>query len=86
MKESPFILHIDCDDAYGEETEDAIVALPKETFVVDGKLDKEIMKPGEVVPLEDEDGNEVIGVVVEVEDQVVHVDFNHPLGRPRPSF
>ena len=75
----PFILHIDCDDAYGEETEDAIVALPKETFVVDGKLDKEIMKPGEVVPLEDEDGNEVIGVVVEVEDQVVHVDFNHPL-------
>ena len=62
-----------------EETEDAIVALPKETFVVDGKLDKEIMKPGEVVPLEDEDGNEVIGVVVEVQDQVVHVDFNHPL-------
>ena len=54
----PFILHIDCDDAYGEETDDAIVALPKETFVVDGKLDKEIMKPGEVVPLEDEDGNE----------------------------
>ena len=41
------------------------------------------MKPGEVVPLEDEDGNEVIGVVVEVEDQVVHVDFNHPW-RPTP--
>ncbi len=75
----PFILHIHCDDAYGEETEDAIVALPKETFVVDGKLDTEIMKPGEVVPLEDEDGNQVIGVVVEVEDKVVHVDFNHPL-------
>ena len=75
----PFELLIACDDAYGDETEEAIVALPKETFMVDGKLDEEVMKPGEVVPLEDDEGNELIGVVVEVEAHAVHVDFNHPL-------
>ena len=75
----PFSFVIDCKDAYGDETEEAIVALPKETFMVDGKIDEEVMKPGEVVPLEDDEGNELIGVLVEVEDDVVHVDFNHPL-------
>ena len=75
----PFELLIACDDAYGDETDEAIVALPKETFMVDGTLDEEVMKPGEVVPLEDDEGNELIGVVVEVEANAVHVDFNHPL-------
>ena len=75
----PFSFVIACEDAYGDETEEAIVALPKETFMVDGKIDEEVMKPGEVVPLEDDEGNELIGVVVEVEGDVVHVDFNHPL-------
>ena len=75
----PFELMIACKDAYGEETEDAVLALPKETFKVDGKLDHEVMKPGEVVPLEDDEGQEIIGVVVEVDSDLVYVDFNHPL-------
>ena len=75
----PFSFVIACEDAYGDETEEASLALPKETFMVDGKIDEEVMKPGEVVPLEDDQGNELIGVVVEVEGDVVHVDFNHPL-------
>ena len=75
----PFEVLIACDDAYGKETEDAVLALPKETFKVDGKIDLEVMKPGEVVPMEDGEGQEIIGVVVEVEQDVVYVDFNHPL-------
>jgi FKBP-type peptidyl-prolyl cis-trans isomerase SlyD len=75
----PFELHIACDDAYGEETEEAIVPLPKDTFMVDGEIDEEVLQVGEVVPMEDEEGNELVGVVVEIEGDVVHVDFNHPL-------
>ena len=75
----PFSFSIACDQAYGEETEDAVVALPKSAFMVDGKLDEDVMKVGEVVPMADEDGDEIIGIVVEVEEDVVHVDFNHPL-------
>ena len=70
---------IACDDAYGDETDDAVVALPKSTFMVDGKLDEEVMQVGEVVPMSDDEGQEIVGVVVDVEAEFVHVDFNHPL-------
>ena len=75
----PFELLIACDDAYGDETDDAVVALPKSTFMVDGKLDEEVMQVGEVVPMSDDEGQEIVGVVVDVEAEFVHVDFNHPL-------
>lgn len=75
----PFELTIACDDAYGEETDEAVLSLPKETFMVDGKLDEEVMQAGEVVPLSDDEGNEIVGMVVEVKADAVRVDFNHPL-------
>ena len=75
----PFELTIACDDAYGEETDEAVLSLPKETFTVDGKLDEEVMQAGEVVPLSDDEGNEIVGMVVEVKADAVLVDFNHPL-------
>jgi FKBP-type peptidyl-prolyl cis-trans isomerase SlyD len=75
----PFEIHIACNDAYGDETDDAVVALPKSTFMVDGKLDEEVMRVGEVVPMSDDEGQEIVGVVVDVEAEFVHVDFNHPL-------
>ena len=75
----PFELTIACDDAYGEETDEAVLSLPKETFMVDGKLDEEAMQAGEVVPLSDDEGNEIVGMVVEVKADAVLVDFNHPL-------
>ena len=75
----PFELTIACDDANGEETDEAVLSLPKETFMVDGKLDEEVMQAGEVVPLSDDEGNEIVGMVVEVKADAVLVDFNHPL-------
>ena len=75
----PFELTFACDDAYGEETDEAVLSLPKETFMVDGKLDEEVMQAGEVVPLSDDEGNEIVGMVVEVKADAVLVDFNHPL-------
>ncbi len=74
-----FTVLIKADDAYGEEDEEAIVELPKSTFVVDGELDEEMLQEDELVPMTDEDGNELLGVVVEVTDDTVTLDFNHPL-------
>ena len=62
-----------------------MVALPKSTFMVDGKLDEEVMQVGEVVPMSDDEGQEIVGVVVDVEAEFVHVDFNHPLAGLEPS-
>ncbi|MGF1565592.1 MAG: peptidylprolyl isomerase [Flavobacteriales bacterium] len=74
-----FEVHIKADDAYGAEDEDAIVEMPLSTFVVDGEIDTEMLQEGEMVPMVDEEGNELLGVVVEVDENNVVLDFNHPL-------
>lgn len=73
-----FQVSLKCDDAYGPEDEEAYVEIPKEAFLVDGELDESVFEEGEVVPMETEDGETLIGVVAEVLLNSVVVDFNHP--------
>jgi len=74
----PFDFVIPCDEAYGRVTDEAIVMIPRNVFEVNGKFDKEAVRAGEVVPMGDEDGNEVLGLILEVFDEEVEMDFNHP--------
>jgi len=66
-------------DAYGEVNEDAIVELPLEVFMVDGNFDNDLVKIGNTVPMMTGDGQRLNGIVLEVSDQMVKMDFNHPL-------
>ena len=77
-KGEPFSFTIPCAEAYGETTMDAIHSLPKSIFEVDGNFDSERVKPGEVLPMTDNDGNEVYGIVLDVTETEVEMDFNHP--------
>jgi FKBP-type peptidyl-prolyl cis-trans isomerase SlyD len=74
----PFDFIIPCAEAYGEMTQDAIVEMPKEIFEQDGAFDPDVIKSGEVLPMSDDDGNEVYGTVIEVNKDSVQMDFNHP--------
>ena len=74
----PFEIAISCIDAYGPTTDDAIVMIPKTVFEIDGVFDKENIKVGEAIPMNDAEGNEIFGVVVDVLDDEVQMDFNHP--------
>ncbi len=74
-----FSVLIKSDDAYGPESEEAIITMEKSAFVVDGELDEEMLQPGEIIPLEDEEGNELMGLVVSNEADKVIIDLNHPL-------
>lgn len=74
----PFSFTIPCAEAYGETTMDAILALPKSIFEVDGDFDAERVKPGEVLPMNDDEGNDMYGIVLDVSDTEVEMDFNHP--------
>jgi len=74
-----FSFGIDCDNAYGPEDEDAVAELPKSSFMIDGEIDEEALEPGEFVEMEDEEGNEVLGLVLENKLNSVILDFNHPL-------
>ncbi|HBL77448.1 MAG: peptidylprolyl isomerase [Bacteroidetes bacterium GWF2_42_66] len=74
-----FEISLPCKDAYGEEDEDAIVDLPKHIFFVDGEFDDEIIKEGNTVPMMSSNGQRMNGIVVEITDDTVKMDFNHPL-------
>lgn len=66
-------------DAYGEYNEEHVLDLPKNIFEVDGKFDAEMIKEGNTVPMMDSNGNRMNGSVLEVKDDIVVMDFNHPL-------
>jgi FKBP-type peptidyl-prolyl cis-trans isomerase SlyD len=75
----PFEINLTKYDAYGEINDDAIVELPLQVFSVDGNFDEEMVKIGNTVPMMTGDGQRINGIVLEVSDQVVKMDFNHPL-------
>ena len=67
------------DDAYGELDQDAIIDLDKSIFMIDGKTDDELLSIGNVIPMRDDQGHMLQGTVVSVGDDLVRMDFNHPM-------
>lgn len=67
------------EDAYGEKREDLVVDIPKSVFTVDGKFDDTICQVGNQVPMADNQGRRLMGVVTEIKDSAVGMDFNHPM-------
>jgi FKBP-type peptidyl-prolyl cis-trans isomerase SlyD len=66
-------------DAYGEYVEENVIDLPKNIFEIDGKFDADTVKEGIILPMTDSDGNQLTGSVMEVNENTVTMDFNHPL-------
>lgn len=75
----PFTIKLSSNDAYGEVNEEAVVELPKHVFLVGGKFDDELIQIGNTVPMMSSNGQRLNGLVLEVNDEVVTMDFNHPL-------
>ena len=73
-------------DGYGEVIAEAIVDLPKNTFMVDGKLAEDILFAGSQVPMSDAQGNRMIGTIKEVGEETVKMDFNHPMAGKTLNF
>lgn len=74
-----FDFSIPPENAYGKYVEEHVLDLPKSIFEVDGKFDSEMIKEGNTVPMMDTEGNRMNGSVLEVKEDVVVMDFNHPL-------
>lgn len=73
-------------EAYGEYDDDALVDLPRHIFEQDGKLNEEVIFEGNMVPMMDSNGNRLNGSVVEVKEDVIKMDFNHPLAGETLNF
>lgn len=72
-----FVLKVD--EAYGPYEQDHVIELPKETFAINGRFDKDMVYPGAVLPLVNADGMRFQGLVLELKDDTVIIDLNHPL-------
>ena len=74
-----FEFSLEPNEAYGEFTEKAIVEVPSKVFMVNNKVDENIVKIGNTIPMKMSDGNVMNGVVKSFSLQSVKMDFNHPL-------
>ncbi len=70
---------IKAENAYGPIDTYAIFDIPKETFEVDGKVPENFFQPGRKVSMHDNNGNQHVGRMIKILDDVVTMDFNHPL-------
>jgi FKBP-type peptidyl-prolyl cis-trans isomerase SlyD len=67
------------EDAYGEMDQDAIIDLDKNIFMVEGKIDDELLTIGNIIPMRDDQGHMLQGTVVSIGNETVRMDFNHPM-------
>ena len=74
------------EEAYGAYNEEAVVDLPISTFMVDGKVNEKMVTVGQIVPMQDQNGNPLNGTVMEVAKEVVKMDFNHMLAGKELNF
>ena len=75
-----FDFHIPAALAYGEHDAQHIAMIPTTIFHNEkGIFDTEMFKLGALVPMSDNEGNQLRGRIIEVDDQNVKMDFNHPL-------
>lgn len=68
---------VEPEEGYGTIDPKAIVDLSKDIFVVDGELQEEMLIEGNVIPLQDQDGNPIQGVIKAIGEETVKMDFNH---------
>lgn len=78
-KGHPFDFKVEAEHAYGLIEPDYIVNIPRKAFEIEGQFDAERIRVGEEVPMNDSEGNQLMGIVLEVSEEQVRMDFNHPL-------
>jgi FKBP-type peptidyl-prolyl cis-trans isomerase SlyD len=75
-----FSFSIDSANAYGPILDEAVVELSREIFAFeDQEQEAEMLRLGNTIPMMDQNGNRLEGIVLEVADEFVKMDFNHPL-------
>lgn len=65
-------------EAFGDYDEEGVMQYPIQELL-DNHFPEEMLKVGEILPLQDEEGFPVDAVITEIDDEFVTLDFNHPL-------
>ena len=82
-----FDFKIDFERGYGGIFADHVVNVPLEAFKdEEGNVDDEMVVIGNTLPMHDHEGNSLQGLVTEITDAHVKMDFNHPLAGKHLHF
>jgi FKBP-type peptidyl-prolyl cis-trans isomerase SlyD len=74
-----FNFDLPSEDAYGEFEASSVIQVPIKAFEIDGKVDDNLVKIGNKIPMQDGEGHRLTGVVKSIDTESVTMDFNHPL-------
>jgi len=74
------------EQAYGDVEPERIVELDRSIFTINGHFDHENVKVGALLPLQNEDGQYFQGKVLDITDNHVRIDLNHPLAGKELNF
>jgi len=74
-----FEVQMDSKNGYGERNEQMVVSLPRDTFMIDGKIDDDMLQVGNRLPMMAENGGVMNGIITDLKEGIVVMDFNHPL-------
>ena len=73
-----FSFGIKSENAYGTRTDEAVMDLPQDMFMNEGKMVDEVAV-GNMLPLQDDQGRVIPGKVLSINETTVTFDLNHPL-------
>lgn len=74
-----FEFTIKSEDAYGVFNLESIFDLPMQIFMSEGKPREDLLVIGNVIPIRDQSGRVQNGKIIEIGNETVKMDFNHPL-------
>jgi FKBP-type peptidyl-prolyl cis-trans isomerase SlyD len=73
-----FNFTLTAEQGYGEYDNEALIQLDKSVFSHEGQVMEDMLFVGNVVPLQDQFGNPFQGRIVNITDDKISVDLNHP--------
>lgn len=74
------------EEGYGVFNPESVIDLPKNIFEIDGKIQENLLVPGNMIPMMNQSGGVIPGKVVSVAEETVRMDFNHELAGATLNF
>lgn len=75
----PFSFSVRQDKAFGSYDSTLVTDVPKQAFLDDGVIREDLLFTGNRVNMLDHHHNKVTGTILEIGEEKVRMDFNHPL-------
>lgn len=74
-----FAFSLEKEQAYGDYSPEHVLDLDREIFCINGHFDHEHIYEDATIPLQNEEGQRFYGRVLEIGEEKIKVDLNHPL-------